>query len=666
VIANNAVNVTSNDPIALYFSEEASGPRNDNSFALPDTVLGNDYYVMSYEEFGSTSEFMVIAPGSTVRVEVTPSAITFTGHAAGVPFDTTLIAGQVFQLQSTSDLSGSRVRSLDPAQKFAVIGANALGSVGCNNTVDPLFEQLLPTSSWGMNYVVISTPNSDDICRILASQNGTVININNGAVATVTLNAGQYYDATLSPADPFFINATSPISVARILQTEYCNNNPHTLGDPDLIMVDANEQMFLDSITFYANNIEGINVNYVTVVIRTPDTSTVVLDGANVQDSFLVLPANPAYSYANMTIPAGYHQITTTGTGFLAYMCGLGSPTSTGCAAGVYVIPPSFALSASFTPLTCAGNNNGAATVTATGGTPPYTYLWSPGGQTTQIITGLAAGTYVVTVTDRAAVTNVDTVTITQPPPLNAGTIMALHDTVCAGTVGRLTVTGNAGSVQWQSSVTPGNFTNITGATSTAYASLISKTTYFRVYTASGNCADTSASFKLTAVPAPVISFTSTNAGQQTISYSSNGSSAGDYFWDFDDGENSTETNPSHTYDTAGTYHVCLTITNNTNCTFTLCQNVTVYPTGINNLDVEDEIEVYPNPFGGSIFIDGKELNAGISNVTVYDLLGRIVFSQFYDAQRMIEVPLFNLSAGMYYLGVKTGDTNYFQPIIKQ
>ncbi|MDD3878363.1 MAG: T9SS type A sorting domain-containing protein, partial [Bacteroidales bacterium] len=42
---------------------------------------------------------------------------------------------------------------------------------------------------------------------------------------------------------------------------------------------------------------------------------------------------------------------------------------------------------------------NGTATVSVTGGTSPYTYLWS-NGLTTSSITGLAVGTYSVTVTD--------------------------------------------------------------------------------------------------------------------------------------------------------------------------------------------------------------------------------------------------------------------------
>ena len=51
------------------------------------------------------------------------------------------------------------------------------------------------------------------------------------------------------------------------------------------------------------------------------------------------------------------------------------------------------------TAATC-GNNNGTANVTASGGTGLFTYNWNPGGKTTQGITGLATGTYSLTVTD--------------------------------------------------------------------------------------------------------------------------------------------------------------------------------------------------------------------------------------------------------------------------
>ncbi|MBK6889502.1 MAG: SprB repeat-containing protein [Sphingobacteriales bacterium] len=53
----------------------------------------------------------------------------------------------------------------------------------------------------------------------------------------------------------------------------------------------------------------------------------------------------------------------------------------------------------SSTDVTTNGGSDGTASVTASGGTPPYTYLWNTGA-TTSSISGLVAGTYSVTVTD--------------------------------------------------------------------------------------------------------------------------------------------------------------------------------------------------------------------------------------------------------------------------
>ena len=51
--------------------------------------------------------------------------------------------------------------------------------------------------------------------------------------------------------------------------------------------------------------------------------------------------------------------------------------------------------------ITCNGANDGTATVNnPQGGAGGYTYLWNPGGQTTQTATGLSAGTYDCLITD--------------------------------------------------------------------------------------------------------------------------------------------------------------------------------------------------------------------------------------------------------------------------
>ena len=57
------------------------------------------------------------------------------------------------------------------------------------------------------------------------------------------------------------------------------------------------------------------------------------------------------------------------------------------------------AATASSTPANCSAN--GTATVSASGGTPPYSYLWSPSGGTGTTASNLASGNYTVTVTDQ-------------------------------------------------------------------------------------------------------------------------------------------------------------------------------------------------------------------------------------------------------------------------
>jgi len=72
---------------------------------------------------------------------------------------------------------------------------------------------------------------------------------------------------------------------------------------------------------------------------------------------------------------------------------------------------------------TCAGFGDGTATVTASGGTPPYSYLWSNGAATPSI--SAVAGTYIVGVTDAndcAVAVGVATINaLAQPNQANGG-----------------------------------------------------------------------------------------------------------------------------------------------------------------------------------------------------------------------------------------------------
>jgi gliding motility-associated-like protein len=88
--------------------------------------------------------------------------------------------------------------------------------------------------------------------------------------------------------------------------------------------------------------------------------------------------------------------------------------------------------------------NNGTAGIAISGGTPPVTYLWSPGGQTTALATGLGAGSYTVTVTDGNQCQVTETVQVTNP--INFSLSLAATPDTCEKGVGTATVTATGTS----------------------------------------------------------------------------------------------------------------------------------------------------------------------------------------------------------------------------
>ncbi|MEI6436323.1 MAG: T9SS type A sorting domain-containing protein, partial [Bacteroidota bacterium] len=130
----------------------------------------------------------------------------------------------------------------------------------------------------------------------------------------------------------------------------------------------------------------------------------------------------------------------------------------------------------------CFGGTNGTATVTVSGGTSPYTYLWS-NSQTTATTTGLSAGQYTVTVTGTGGCKAIALATITQPDLLIAQIVASTNATCNGLSNGTATVNATGG---------------ITGYTylwsnlqTTATATGLSQGTYTVTVTDTHNCTAT-------------------------------------------------------------------------------------------------------------------------------------------------------------------------------
>jgi hypothetical protein len=88
-------------------------------------------------------------------------------------------------------------------------------------------------------------------------------------------------------------------------------------------------------------------------------------------------------------------------------------------------------VSASTTDALCAGDSTGTATAVGSGGAGGYTYSWDSNPvQTTDIATGLPAGSYTVTVTDAGGCTGTTTVSVGEPTPLQVATISSAPSTI--------------------------------------------------------------------------------------------------------------------------------------------------------------------------------------------------------------------------------------------
>ena len=104
------------------------------------------------------------------------------------------------------------------------------------------------------------------------------------------------------------------------------------------------------------------------------------------------------------------------------------------------------------TPAACAASKTGSATVTVTGGTPPYSYTWT-NGKRANSITNVAAGTYSVLIKDAyGCIAKADTtVVIGIDQPISP--LVAITDPTCSGYSNGsidLSVTGGSGDFLYE------------------------------------------------------------------------------------------------------------------------------------------------------------------------------------------------------------------------
>jgi len=228
------------------------------------------------------------------------------------------------------------------------------------------------------------------------------------------------------------------------------------------------------------------------------------------------------------------------------YVCGLGfvsvMPEPSSC------VVSQLNVSANVTP----GNCNGSATANVSGGTAPYTYLWS-NGNTTNSINNVPAGDYYITVTDASCIrlTGIDTVSIIPSFPITVSNDTA----ICSGSTVQLSSSGGI-SYTWSpaNTLNNGNIANPIATPTT--------TTIFHLTVSDGNC-NRLDSVIITVNPMPNISLNNISLciGQQDSLIAAG---ANTYIWNNGLTTSSIFVNPTSTttYTVTGTSLGCTSTSN--------------------------------------------------------------------------------------------------------
>lgn len=303
---NFGLKVTSAAPVSVYaFHDRAYF--SEASLVLPTTALGSDHLVLARPDDGggSPSELVVLATSDDTEVELTPSALTIGFRPIGVPFTVTLNAGQSLQLQALGDLSGTRVRSLDPAKRLAVFAGARQAQVNCQlgGADDHLYSQVYPLQYWGRDYFVVPFKDrGGDEVRVLAGAQPAVVTVGS---ATYMLDAGEV--VVFNVADPTRVLSTAPVAVGQFNDSQSCNNGQ--AGDPCYVFLPATPLRHERSL-WNARNASGTPSQYLNVVLQAGGgVGGFLLDGVDVSAQFLPVAGETGWWYAQLSIGEGSHEL---------------------------------------------------------------------------------------------------------------------------------------------------------------------------------------------------------------------------------------------------------------------------------------------------------------------------------------------------------------------
>ena len=339
-----AFKITSDVPLIAYQLNAIGTCTGEGSMLVPFNGLDSSYYLIDYRGYSGPPLMSLIGAVDGTTVQITPSQNTAGGGSipaitAGNTATITLNECDVAQIVAADvagDLSGTRIVASNPIAVFTGTYCSHVpqGCTFCHVndclSCDPLEEELIPRTTWGRVYVAAVVPEFNwGYFRIVAEQDGTVVNITTSASTTARYPAGIFPPINLNSMQmtEFELGCTSgsggcgialiesnkPITLVNFIEggecrTQRCERDhcPGNYADPSMIIVPPVEQFMREYIFLTPS---GFTNNYVTIIREVGSTTT--LDSATVTATFLPVPGG-RYEVGHIPVTATTHHISST------------------------------------------------------------------------------------------------------------------------------------------------------------------------------------------------------------------------------------------------------------------------------------------------------------------------------------------------------------------
>lgn len=142
-----------------------------------------------------------------------------------------------------------------------------------------------------------------------------------------------------------------------------------------------------------------------------------------------------------------------------------------------------------------------------------------------------------------------------------------------------------------------------------------------------------------------------------SVSFQDSSASALEWFWDFGDGNSTNQQNPSHTYASAGSYEVCLSVGNACG-TATFCDSVSLWRTSRFPEEETFHLLLSPNPARDIVKIQIEAATFDTYQISLISIEGKRLKTFSSGLQNEIELNISEYPGGIYLLEVKSSAGN--------